>query len=123
MEIRPPCDKLIIELLHEETVTDSGIVLTTKKADDYDVNPHDIFEAEVKFVGDEVTRVKKGDRILIEQCYTRPFKFRDMVYKIIKESDMVGVINEQKRESISNVTGREDRTASEEGNGDTPSNI
>lgn len=108
-------NKLLVDLLVEETKTSTGIILsggmmgTTEK-----VHPHKVFKALVIAVGNESKIVKEGDVVLIEHCFTRPFSYQNMEYKIIKESDIVGVVNDNKDRTIQSDVRPENSTTSTE---------
>ncbi len=91
MKITPPGDKLLVEIIVEETTTKGGIILVQENHKDGQIDPHSIHQAVVKHVGRECKFVKKGDAILLEHCYVRPFVFKGMLFKIISEKDIVGV--------------------------------
>ncbi len=97
MNITPPEDKLLVELIKEETIRDSGLIIVQENfKDGGEIHPHSIHKAVVKHVGSEAKYVKKGDNIFLEHCNVRPFVFKGLDYMIIKESDIVGVCNEEK---------------------------
>lgn len=91
MIIKPPGNKLLVEIVVEEVTTSTGIILAQENFKEGEVHPHSIHQAKVVFVGRECEFVKEGDSILLEWCHIRPFQFKGDVYKIIKESDIVGI--------------------------------
>lgn len=102
MKIKPPNDKLLVELIIEEVTTASGLIITDmgrKVKNSDEPHPHSIHLAKVVAVGVDAKQVKAGDKLLVEYCFTRPFSFQDMEYKIIKESDIVGVVDEDTTET------------------------
>ena len=101
MKLRPPNDKLIVELIDEEITTASGLIIAPTLHGD-EVHPHSIHKAVVIARGVDTKYIKEGDYILLEHCNTRPFSFRDMEYKLINESNIVGRIEDES----TNTTGK-----------------
>ena len=116
MKLLPPENKLLVELIRDEIVRESGIVITDGLYKDEEVHPHSIHLAKVIAIGRECKYIEIGDQILLEHCYTRPFSFRDMEYKIIKEPDIVGRTYESNaRGEVSTDVGAENTTIGIEG--------
>ena len=95
MKLTPPGNKLLVELIVEETIRDSGLILVEEKEGKDGINPHSIHRAIVKYVGRKCEFVKEGDTVLLEYCFTRPFIYKGLDYKIITEDDIVGVVDEE----------------------------
>lgn len=94
MNIQPYGKKMLLEIITEETTTASGLILTDNTTGDY--KPHDIIRCKIKYAGPECRLAKIGDIVLVEYCYTRPFVYKNMEYKIVQEPDLVGVIKDAK---------------------------
>jgi chaperonin GroES len=80
--IKPLFDKVLIEVEKVENVTSSGIILsveTEKKLE----------KATVKAVGEDVTKLKKGDIIIFKDYNYDTIEIDDEEYSFIKEEDVL----------------------------------
>jgi chaperonin GroES len=94
MQIRPLYDRIIVKRLEQERQTASGIVIPDTAAE----KPE---QGEVVAVGpgrllqDGTIRplqVKPGERVLFGKYAGQTVKIRDQEYLVIKEEDVLGVI-------------------------------
>lgn len=83
--IRPLGDKIVAQKPIEKVQTASGIYLpeTAKEKS---------VAAEVLVVGPEVKSVKKGDQIVYKDYSTTEIKINDQDYLILKEEDVLAII-------------------------------
>ena len=95
MKLRPLADRVIVKRVEQETKTASGIVIPDNAAEKPD-------QGEVLSVGpgkrndkgDIVAmNVKKGDRVLFGKWSGTEVKIDGTEYLIMKESDIMGVLN------------------------------
>ncbi|MDO4870560.1 MAG: co-chaperone GroES [Candidatus Saccharibacteria bacterium] len=87
--IRPLNDKIVAEKPVVKTQTASGLYLpeTAKERST---------SAQVIAVGPEVKTVKKGDQIIYKEYSTTDIKLGEQEFLIIKEEDVLGVIEGDK---------------------------
>jgi chaperonin GroES len=94
MEIRPLYDRIIVKRLEQERQTASGIVIPDAAAE----KPE---QGEVFAVGNGrlmrdgtvlPLQVKPGERVLFGKYAGQTVKIRDQEYLVIKEEDVLGVI-------------------------------
>ena len=98
MKFRPLQDRLIVKRVAEETKTKGGIIIP-------DTAKEKPQEGEVFAVGsgvrDEQGRiqpldVKAGDRVVFGKWSGNEIKIDDVEYLVIKESDIIGIIEPKK---------------------------
>ena len=82
---RPLDDKVLVKRTPELSITKGGIIIP----DSYKEKP---MEGTVESAGEEVKRVKKGERILYAKYSGVDIKLREGNYLIIAEKDILGVI-------------------------------
>jgi len=85
--ITPLKDRVIIELVQKETVTSSGIVLSS-------ADPQEANRGIVLAVGAEVLDVKVGDVILANWNKATKSKVDQDEFYIIKEEDIIAVFED-----------------------------
>ena len=85
--ITPLKDRVIIELIQKETVTASGIVLSS-------ADPTEANRGKVLAVGAEVLDVKVGDVILANWNKATKSKVDQDEFYIIKEEDIIAVFED-----------------------------
>ena len=86
MKLQPLADRIVAKPVEAETKTAAGILLTEQAKDKTQV-------AQVMAVGREVKEVKVGDQILHTEFGPDRFKQGSDDYVILKEKDVLGVIN------------------------------
>ncbi len=95
MKIRPLHDRILVKRVEEETKTKGGIIIP-------DSAKEKPFEGEVVAVGGGrktedgkviALDVKTGDRILFSKYAGSDIKIDDVEYLIMKEDDVLGVID------------------------------
>ena len=91
LKLKPIGDKIIVTLIKKDTVTKSGIVLSS--ADSSEAN-----KAKVVAVGRDVTHVAVGDTILPNWQTAAPTTFEGDNYYIVKESEIVLIFGEDEPE-------------------------
>ncbi len=90
MKIKPMDDRLVLELLEEETKTKSGLYIP-------DTAKEKPIMGKVVAVGtDEDLRekVKEGDKVLFAKYGGEEVSFNDKSYKIVQRSDVLAVIED-----------------------------
>lgn len=94
MNIKPLGDRVVIKMLEAEETTKSGIVLPGSAKEKPQV-------AEIVAVGpggvidgkDIIMEVEVGDHVLISQYAGTEFKFDDQEYTILKQSDILAIVD------------------------------
>ena len=90
MKIKPMDDRLVLELLEEETKTKSGLYIP-------DTAKEKPIMGKVVAVGtDEDLRekIKEGDKVLFAKYGGEEISFDDKSYKIVQRSDVLAVIED-----------------------------
>lgn len=93
MKIRPLGDRVVIKMLENEETTKSGIVLPDSAkekpqvAEVVAVGPGAVVEGKVVPM-----EVKIGDKVLMSKYAGTEFKFDDEEYTVLKESDILAVV-------------------------------
>ncbi len=90
MKIKPMDDRLVLELLEEETRTKSGLYIP-------DTAKEKPIMGKVVAVGtDEDLRekIKEGDKVLFAKYGGEEISFDDRSYKIVQRSDVLAVIED-----------------------------
>jgi len=90
MKIKPMDDRLVLELLEEETRTKSGLYIP-------DTAKEKPIMGKVIAVGtDEDLRekVKEGDKVLFAKYGGEEINFNDKSYKIVQRADVLAVIED-----------------------------
>ncbi len=90
MKIKPMDDRLVLELLEEETRTKSGLYIP-------DTAKEKPIMGKVVAVGtDEDLRekIKEGDKVLFAKYGGEEISFDDKSYKIVQRSDVLAVIED-----------------------------
>ena len=90
MKIKPMDDRLVLELLEEETRTKSGLYIP-------DTAKEKPIMGKVIAVGtDEDLRekIKEGDKVLFAKYGGEEISFDDRSYKIVQRSDVLAVIED-----------------------------
>ena len=90
MKIKPMDDRLVLELLEEETRTKSGLYIP-------DTAKEKPIMGKVIAVGtDEDLRekVKEGDKVLFAEYGGEEINFNDKSYKIVQRADVLAVIED-----------------------------
>ena len=95
MTIKPLCDKIVVKAVEAETKTSSGLFLPDSAKEKPQtaiviaVGPGGVIE------GKEIQmQVKKGDKILYNKYSGNDFKIDDQEVTIIKQSDVLAVIED-----------------------------
>lgn len=94
MKIKPLGDRVVIKMLEAEETTKSGIVLPGSAKEKPQI-------AEIVAVGpggvidgkDVIMEVEIGDQVLISQYAGTEFKFDDVEYTILKQSDILAIVD------------------------------
>ena len=94
MKIKPLGDRVVIKMLEAEETTKSGIVLPGSAKEKPQI-------AEIVAVGpggvidgkDVIMEVEIGDQVLIGQYAGTEFKFDDVEYTILKQSDILAIVD------------------------------
>ena len=94
MNIKPLGDRVVIKMLEAEETTKSGIVLPGSAKEKPQI-------AEIMAVGpggvidgkDVIMEVEVGDQVLISQYAGTSFKFDDIEYTILKQSDILAIVD------------------------------
>ena len=86
MNLQPLADRIVAKPVEAETKTAAGILLTEQAKEKTQV-------AKVMAMGKEVKEVKVGDKILHTEFGPDRFKHGNDDYVILKEKDVLGVIN------------------------------
>ena len=93
MKLRPLGDKVVLKQLEAEETTKSGIILAAKaqekpqEAEVLAVGPGGVIDGkEVKM------QVKVGEKVIYQKYAGTEVKFDDQVYIIVKQSDIVAVV-------------------------------
>lgn len=97
MNVKPLADRVVVRLSSSETKSKSGIIIPDTASKE---KPQ---EGEVVAVGpgrlDNSTgkriaiELKKGDKVLFESWAGKDYKFEDTEYKIVREDEVLGIIN------------------------------
>jgi co-chaperonin GroES (HSP10) len=82
--LQPTKNKLVVELVQKEKVTDSGIILTS-------VDRDEVSRGTVLFAGPDCLDVQVGDIIVADWSKSTKFKHEDKELWIVKEENVVGV--------------------------------
>lgn len=97
MSLKPLYDRVVVRRLEAETTTKAGIIIPDKSAE----KPT---QGEVIAVGDGIATesgdfrsllVKTGDKVLFGQFSGSPIKLNGEELLILKESDILAIIEEQ----------------------------
>ena len=86
MKLHPLADRIVAKPIEAETKTAAGILLPDQAKDKTQV-------AEVVAVGKDVKEVKTGDRIVHAEYGPDRFKQDDQDFLIVKEKDVLAVLN------------------------------
>lgn len=93
MKLRPLGDKVVLQQLEAEETTKSGIILAAKAQEKPQeavvvaVGPGGVIDGkEVKM------QVKEGEKVIYQKYAGTEVKFDDQVYIIVKQSDIVAVV-------------------------------
>ncbi|MDO4979102.1 MAG: co-chaperone GroES [Candidatus Saccharibacteria bacterium] len=84
MSIKPLTDRVVALKEQPAEKTDSGFYMPDKESPAYAV---------VESVGPDVKNVKKGDKIIFKEYSTTPVKVGKDDYIIVKEEDILAIIN------------------------------
>lgn len=87
MKLKPLFDRIIVERLESEGVTKGGIIIPNNAKE----KP---IEGIVIRVSKNVKNVKKGDKVLFSKFTGNEVKVDNKIYLIMKEIDILGVIDE-----------------------------
>ena len=87
MKLKPLFDRIIVERKNAEEKTSGGIILP-------DTAKEKPVEGVVLAIGKDVKDLSVGDKILFTKFGGTEVKLEDKVYLIMKEVDVLGVINE-----------------------------
>ena len=87
---RPLGERVLVKRTPELSITKGGIIIP----DSYKEKP---MEGTVESFGEEVKRVKKGERILYAKYSGVDIKLREGNYLIIAEKDVLGVIEKDNK--------------------------
>lgn len=93
--IKPLHDHVVLEVIEKEKTTKSGIILTTEDKDTTII-------AKVVAIGPgkynngkyEPMHVSINDRVVFKKYSTNEIKIKDNNYLIVKESDILGIVEE-----------------------------
>lgn len=85
VKIKPLADRVVVEQIEAESKTASGLYLPDNAKEKPDV-------AKVLAVGKDVKEIKVGDKI-VYKTYTSPVKIEGDEVLILKEEDVLGIIN------------------------------
>ena len=85
MKLRPLGTRVLIDIKREETKTASGIILTVESKGDK------TSYATVKAIGDEVEKVKEGDKIMFDKFATLPVSDDEAM---VDEGDIIAVVED-----------------------------
>lgn len=93
MKLRPLGDKVVLQQLEAEETTKSGIILAAKAQEKPQealvvaVGPGGVIDGkEIKM------QVKEGEKVIYQKYAGTEVKFDDQVYVIVKQSDIVAVV-------------------------------
>lgn len=93
MKLRPLGDKVVLQQLEAEETTKSGIILAAKAQEKPQeavvvaVGPGGVIDGkEIKM------QVKEGEKVIYQKYAGTEVKFDDQVYIIVKQSDIVAVV-------------------------------
>ena len=93
MNIRPLADRVVIKMVEAEETTKSGIILTAtakekpQVAEVVEVGPGGIVDGK-----EVVMTVKKGDRVITSKYSGTEVKLGDTEYIIVKQSDILAIV-------------------------------
>jgi co-chaperonin GroES (HSP10) len=73
--------QVILEIIEEEIVTDSGIIITGA---DPTKQFHGVW-ADIITVGNDVKNRKPGERVMFNKYDGVPFRYKDKTYQCVKE--------------------------------------
>ena len=88
MKIRPLGDRVVLEKIAKEEKTVSGIIIANAKADQADL-------ARVVEISDSLSgkvSYKLGDKVLYSEYAAKSIKDEDKEYLVIKDEDILAVI-------------------------------
>ena len=84
--LQPTKNKLVVELIQKEKVTDSGIILTSADRDE-------VSRGVVLFAGPDCLDVQVGDIIVADWSKSTKFRHEDKELWIVKEENVVGIFD------------------------------
>jgi co-chaperonin GroES (HSP10) len=84
--LQPTKNKLVVELIQKEKVTDSGIILTSADRDE-------VSRGTVLFTGPDCEDVQVGDIIVADWSKSTKFRHEDKELWIVTEENVVGIFD------------------------------
>jgi chaperonin GroES len=84
--IKPLHDKVVVEEVVTENVSESGLIITGKRTD--------VKHSKVLSVGDKVTDVKVGDIVIIDWQFASKASYESKTFFVIKEENIIAVVEE-----------------------------
>ncbi len=83
--IKPVKKYLLLEKVKIENISKSGIILSESKSDEKNV-------ALVIDVGEDVTEIKKGNKVIFESYKTKNISHEQQDYLILSEDDVLAIV-------------------------------
>jgi len=84
--LQPIKNKLVVELIEKEKVTESGIILTSADRDE-------VSRGVVLFAGPDCLDVQVGDTIVADWSKSKQFKHETKDLWIVSEDNVVGIFD------------------------------
>jgi co-chaperonin GroES (HSP10) len=86
--LKPLKGKLILELIHKEKVTESGIVLSS-------ADPNEANKGRVVAMADDIQEIREGDIVLPDWNKAQKTNYQSNDYYIIHSNDIVAIFDNE----------------------------